>query len=84
MFQNCHLLLSFTRVLEKLLEDVGKPHPDFRLWLTTDPTPTFPIGILQQSLKGLFQNKNKKNNSLLSDTFFYCCGGWTREIIFNF
>ncbi|KAF3425259.1 hypothetical protein E2986_13407 [Frieseomelitta varia] len=51
MYQNCHLLLSFTRVLEKLLEDVGKPHPDFRLWLTTDPTPTFPIGILQQSLK---------------------------------
>nr|XP_034180267.1 dynein heavy chain 10, axonemal [Osmia lignaria] len=51
MFQNCHLLLSFTRELEKLLENVGKPHPDFRLWLTTDPTPNFPIGILQQSLK---------------------------------
>ncbi|CAK9806047.1 Dynein axonemal heavy chain 10 [Anthophora plagiata] len=51
MLQNCHLLLSFTRELEKLLENVGKPHPDFRLWLTTDPTPNFPIGILQQSLK---------------------------------
>lgn len=55
MFQNCHLLLSFTRELEKLLDEVGKPHPDFRLWLTTDPTPTFPIGILQQSLKGYFR-----------------------------
>ncbi|XP_026670097.1 dynein heavy chain 10, axonemal [Ceratina calcarata] len=51
MFQNCHLLLSFTRDLEKLLENVGLPHPDFRLWLTTDPTPNFPIGILQQCLK---------------------------------
>ncbi|XP_076299453.1 dynein axonemal heavy chain 10-like [Lasioglossum baleicum] len=51
MLQNCHLLLSFTRELEKLLENFGKPHPDFRLWLTTDPTPNFPIGILQQCLK---------------------------------
>ncbi|KAG6801134.1 dynein heavy chain 10, axonemal [Apis mellifera caucasica] len=51
MLQNCHLLLSFTKDLEKLLENIGKPHPDFRLWLTTDPTPNFPIGILQQSLK---------------------------------
>nr|XP_031841739.1 dynein heavy chain 10, axonemal [Nomia melanderi] len=51
MLQNCHLLLSFTRELEKLLENIGKPHPDFRLWLTTDPTPNFPIGILQQCLK---------------------------------
>lgn len=30
-----------------------KPHPEYRLWLTTDPTPTFPIGILQRSLKGI-------------------------------
>lgn len=29
-----------------------RPHPAFRLWITTDATPTFPIGILQRSLKG--------------------------------
>lgn len=52
VLQNCHLLLSFTRELEKTLENIGMPHPDFRLWLTTDPNPNFPIGILQQSLKG--------------------------------
>ena len=52
MLQNCHLLLSFTSKLEKRLENIGKPHDDFRLWLTTDPNPDFPIGILQQSLKG--------------------------------
>ncbi|GAB1860436.1 Dynein heavy chain 10, axonemal [Camponotus japonicus] len=51
MLQNCHLLLSFTKDLEKVVENIGKPHPDFRLWLTTEPIPNFPIGILQQSLK---------------------------------
>lgn len=35
-----------------------KPHPEFRLWLTTDPTPAFPIGILQRSLKGVFPKPN--------------------------
>lgn len=54
MLQNCHLLLRFLRDLEKQLEATGKPHPDFRLWLTTDPTPGFPISILQRSLKGVY------------------------------
>jgi len=53
MLQNCHLLLSFTKNLEKIVENIEKPHPDFRLWLTTEPTSEFPIGILQQSLKGI-------------------------------
>ena len=52
MLQNCHLLIAFLKTLEKQLEEASKPHPDFRLWITTDPTPTFPIGILQRSLKG--------------------------------
>nr|XP_046467282.1 dynein axonemal heavy chain 10 [Neodiprion pinetum] len=58
MLQNCHLLLSFMRDLEKHLENIRKPHPDFRLWLTTDPTPGFPIGILQQSLKVVTEPPN--------------------------
>lgn len=52
MLQNCHLLLPFMKSLEKIVENMEKPHPDFRLWLTTEPTSNFPIGILQQSLKG--------------------------------
>lgn len=52
MLQNCHLLLAFLRILEKELEQVTVPHPDFRLWITTDPTPVFPISILRRSLKG--------------------------------
>jgi len=51
MLQNCHLLVKWLRDLEKQLEKLVKPHPDFRLWLTTEPIQTFPIGILQRSLK---------------------------------
>jgi len=51
MLQNCHLLIKWLRELEKQLEKLSKPHPDFRLWLTTEPTEAFPIGILQRSLK---------------------------------
>ena len=51
MLQNCHLLVKWLRVLEKQIEKLSKAHPDFRLWLTTDPIPNFPIGILQRSFK---------------------------------
>lgn len=54
MLQNCHLLVKWLKDLEKSLERITKPHPDFRLWLTTDPTKGFPIGILQKSLKVCF------------------------------
>lgn len=51
MLQNCHLLVGWLRNLEKALEKISKPHKDFRLWLTTEPTSSFPIGLLQRSLK---------------------------------
>jgi dynein heavy chain len=39
-----------------LLEDVLNPqgkeiHPDFRLWLTCEPSPDFPLGLLQMAIK---------------------------------
>ncbi|ESO91629.1 hypothetical protein LOTGIDRAFT_122204, partial [Lottia gigantea] len=58
MLQNCHLLVNWLLELEKHLEKLNKPHPDFRLWLTTDPTPRFPIGILQRSLKVVTEPPN--------------------------
>jgi dynein heavy chain len=59
MLQNCHLLIRFVREFEKMLEKMGnKPHPDFRLWMTTDPSPEFPIGILQKSLKVVTEPPN--------------------------
>jgi dynein heavy chain len=52
MLQNCHLLASWLKnSLEKSLDLMTKPHKDFRLWLTTQPTDRFPLGILQKSLK---------------------------------
>jgi len=51
LLQNCHLLIHWLKKLEGTLERLKTPHPDFRLWLTTDPTDKFPLGILQRSLK---------------------------------
>ena len=52
MLANCHLLTGWLKnSLEKMLELMQKPHKDFRLWLTTQPTDKFPLGILQKSLK---------------------------------
>ncbi|GFH05932.1 uncharacterized protein HaLaN_00477, partial [Haematococcus lacustris] len=34
------------------------PHPDFRLWLTTEPTDRFPLGVLQRSLKVVTEPPN--------------------------
>jgi len=58
LLQNCHLLSAWLTELEKELEKISKPHPDFRLWITTDPIPTFPIGILQRSLKVVTEPPN--------------------------
>lgn len=62
MLQNCHLLVRWLKDLEKSLERISKPHPDFRLWLTTDPTRGFPIGILQKSLKVWFRTNTRPHS----------------------
>jgi dynein heavy chain len=43
LLQNCHLLSRWLKTLEKILETITKPHPDFRLWLTTDPSDAYVI-----------------------------------------
>ena len=58
MLQNCHLLPVWLKELEAILETIDTPHKDFRLWLTTDPTPAFPLGILQRSLKVVTEPPN--------------------------
>lgn len=58
LLQNCHLLVKWLRDLDKALEKMTRQHPDFRLWLTTAPTPDFPISILQRSLKVVTEPPN--------------------------
>ena len=50
---NCHLMISWLPELQKIVEEfeTDKPHPDFRLWLSSNPTPEFPLALLQRSLK---------------------------------
>jgi len=55
--QNCHLAVSWLTRLEQLLEGSeiealeGRIHPEHRLWLTSDPSPKFPVSILQNGIK---------------------------------
>ena len=51
VLENLHLMKSWLKTLEKLLSGLTQPHKDFRLFLTTNPTADFPLGILQNALK---------------------------------
>lgn len=52
--KNLHLVVGWLPVLEKELAAL-KPHPSFRLWLTTECHPAFPAVLLQSSLKVTFE-----------------------------
>lgn len=69
ILQNGHLLIPFMQKLEKILEGVEAFHSDFRLWITTDPSTKFPIGILQKSMKVVTEPPNGLKLNLRS-TFF--------------
>ncbi|CAF4402891.1 unnamed protein product [Rotaria socialis] len=52
LLQNCHLSLEFCEeFLLQLTENTDRIHPNFRLWITTEVNPKFPIGLLQLSIK---------------------------------
>ncbi|XP_076240945.1 dynein heavy chain 2, axonemal kl-2 [Calliopsis andreniformis] len=79
---NCHLSLSWMPKLDKIVETLGSSktiHPQFRLWLSSSPTPQFPISILQAGIKmtteppkGLKANM-KRLYGLITENQFELC-----------
>lgn len=51
LLQNCHLGLDFMTELLDILVDTEVVNTSFRVWITTEVHPNFPISLLQTSIK---------------------------------
>ncbi|XP_026819508.1 dynein heavy chain 2, axonemal-like [Rhopalosiphum maidis] len=78
---NCHLSLSWMPQLDKIVDVMqdGKSHPDFRLWLSSNPNPDFPIALLQSAIKmtteppkGLKANMKRLYQNITDQQFEKC------------
>ncbi len=53
--QNCHLaaswMLSMEEIIKKISSGETEVHPDFRLFLSSMPAASFPVTVLQNSIK---------------------------------
>uniref|UniRef100_A0A4W2CTF6 Dynein axonemal heavy chain 14 n=1 Tax=Bos indicus x Bos taurus TaxID=30522 RepID=A0A4W2CTF6_BOBOX len=84
--QNCHLAASFMPRLYTIVESFNSPdvtiEPKFRLWLSSKSDSSFPIPILQKSLKIAVENPQGLKNNLLQ-TFGYSGSGEITEELFE-
>lgn len=53
VLNNVHLMPRWLKTLQKRLDEFNQanPHENFRVLLSSDPSPTIPIGILERSIK---------------------------------
>ena len=51
LLQNTHLGLKYLEELETNISKWDEIEPEFRVWITAEPHPKFPIGLLQMSIK---------------------------------
>ncbi|XP_075781391.1 dynein axonemal heavy chain 14 isoform X1 [Pelodiscus sinensis] len=84
--QNCHLATSFMPRLSDIVDSFTQPNinmdPQFRLWLSSTPDPSFPISILQKGFKMAIEPPQGLKGKLLQ-TFGYSGSGVVTEMIFN-
>ncbi|XP_018048480.1 PREDICTED: dynein heavy chain 8, axonemal [Atta colombica] len=64
--QNCHLGLEYMTELINFLLEMEAPHPDFRIWITTEPHKDFPVSLLQMSIKYTYEPPHGVRASLLA------------------
>jgi dynein heavy chain len=78
ILENIHLMPRWCAVLEKQLDDYASEgsHPDFRVFLTAEPSKGIPIGLLERSIKltneppqGLKQNLKRAFATFDKDEF---------------
>ncbi|KAM4815480.1 dynein axonemal heavy chain 6-like [Thomomys bottae] len=83
--QNCHLAASFMPRLCTVVQSFHEPDvsvdPDFRLWLSSKSVTTFPVSILQTSVKVAVESPQGLRNKLLQT--FGSCGEVTEEVLEN-
>lgn len=66
--QNCHLGLDYMTELFLVITEAEFIHEDFRVWITTEVHPLFPISLLQIALQ--FTNEPPQGTSFFNSIVF--------------